>query len=66
VSPPDFRGNLCADERILGLIQRGLDRRDRGEDLDRVSIMDDTLRSAKLPEFMKDTEEFKKQLATLL
>lgn len=51
---------------IYGLIDRGLARRKRGEDLNRVSIMDDTLRNAKLPEFMKDEEEFKKHLATLL
>lgn len=51
---------------IYGLIDRGLERRKRGEDLNRVSIMDDTLRSAKLPEFMKDDETFRKHLATLL
>jgi hypothetical protein len=39
------------------LIQRGLDRRDRLEDLNRVSIMDDTLNNAKLPEVRVEIEE---------
>ncbi|KAI9023200.1 cytochrome P450 [Hyaloraphidium curvatum] len=51
---------------IYGLIEQGLQRRRDGIDLDRISIMDDTLRSAKMPEFMKDDETFKKHLCTIL
>ncbi|KAI9003792.1 cytochrome P450 [Hyaloraphidium curvatum] len=51
---------------IYGLIERGLERRRRGEDLDRVSIMDNALRNEKLPGFMKDDASFKKHIATML
>ncbi|KAI9004939.1 cytochrome P450 [Hyaloraphidium curvatum] len=54
-------------DTIYGLIQRGIDRRKRGEDLDRVSILDNAMRSEKLPAFMKNDEaELRRQFCTLL
>lgn len=57
---------LRGKETVYGLIDQGLQRRKKGIDLDRVSIMDEVMRNAKMPEFLKDEDEFKKHLATIL
>lgn len=53
--------------KIKSIIEKNLERRKRGEDLDRVSILDDLFRNEKAASWLKeDEEELKKQLMTLL
>lgn len=51
---------------IYDLIQRGIDRCRAAEKKERVSMLDNTLRHEKLPDFMKSDDEIKRQFTTLL
>ena len=51
---------------LYSLVDSNVARRKRGEDLDRVSILDDFYRNQKVPEWLKEDDETRKQLTTLL
>ena len=53
-------------DMIYSLVDRNLARRKRGEDLDRVSILDDLFRNGKVPGWLKEDAALKAQLTTLL
>ncbi|KAI9014217.1 cytochrome P450 [Hyaloraphidium curvatum] len=53
-------------DAINQLVLRNVARRKRGEDPDRVSILDDFFRSAKVPDWLKEDDEIVRQLVTLL
>ncbi|KAI9004931.1 cytochrome P450 [Hyaloraphidium curvatum] len=52
--------------KIQSLVDDNVQRRKRGEDLDRVSILDDLFRNEKAPAWLKEDANVKQQLITLL
>lgn len=59
--------SFCSkQDMIYSLVERNLARRRRGEDLDRISILDDFMRNEKVPDWLKEDDEITRQLVTLL
>lgn len=64
--PKIFKTHRTALGKIYSLIDSNVARRRRGEDLDRVSILDDMYRNEKVPAWLKEDDAVRQQLTTLL